>query len=555
MSESVRAVIYGVKSSPDEKESVADQHRVIREAIDHQGDRTVIAEFGEANQSGYLKERGTQLEAAMQAAREAAAHGEAELWVWHSSRLARGDGTRGKRSIAKIVNDLRYEGVTVRSVLDNEMVSPMLAGIASTVSNSYSANLSDWTKAGVDRRRKSGQPVGALPGIGYEVEAWLDERGRRCSRRIVSPTTGQHAAAIFERIADNQKPGAVARWLNDQGIRTFRDALFTQRTIRKIIANDAFIGRNGYPRIVSDDLATDARAALDHLDPAEIQRRKGGRRPREPYMLRSLTFCAGCGAAMYRSYAYAAGQRTYVCGNKLQATGACKRPPILAELLEAHVLNHLDTFIGSVEGWIAELLGQRDAEAQASLSAVDTKKLTLAVADRQRDKLMAEYERLIANDDPLARYALEPVARLDRQRDAAQAEIDQAEALASEWSGPPDVDAALDFYEGLVDAIEGRIKQTSGIEELNQALASVLAGLWCELDPDRDHERLLVQFALRTPEKGHLLFDGTPMLDEVVQTRKGRSWMPPAYVGDGYMPVQPFDPGTGQLTTVSACRP
>ena len=96
------AAVYGVKSSPDERESVADQHRIVREAIECEGDRQIIGTYGEAGQSGYRKERGPQLEAAMAVARAAAAeHGEAELWVFHSSRLARGDGRKGRRSIQR----------------------------------------------------------------------------------------------------------------------------------------------------------------------------------------------------------------------------------------------------------------------------------------------------------------------------------------------------------------------------------------------------------------------------------------------------------------------
>src|SRR4051794_25954544 len=101
----IPVVVYGVKSSPDEKESVKDQHRQVLAAVEKEGGRHVIAEpFGEANASGYRKERGPRLEAAMRAAVDAAAdHGEAELWVFHSSRLARGDGTKGKRSVGLIV--------------------------------------------------------------------------------------------------------------------------------------------------------------------------------------------------------------------------------------------------------------------------------------------------------------------------------------------------------------------------------------------------------------------------------------------------------------------
>ena len=79
---------------------------------------------------------------------------------------------------------------------------------------------------------------------------------------------------------------------------------------------------------------------------------------------------------------------------------------------------------------------------------------------------------------------MEVVEQIDREREAQAVRIAEAEAMAGEWSAPPDVDAALDFYNRLVDAIQGRIEQAADVQALNQALASVLAGLWCELERD-----------------------------------------------------------------------
>ena len=257
----IPAVIYGVKSSPDDKEAVKDQHRIIREAIND--DDRIIGVYGEENASGFRKERGPQLEAAIKAAKQAAAeHGEAELWVWHSSRLARGDGTPGKRSITKLVSDLLYEGVTVRSALDDQMVKPMLAGIASEMANKYSADLSDWIKAGVARRRDSGKPVGNMPTIGYKVEAKLDEngntirsrRGLVITERVVDPEAAQIVVVIFERIADGEDPHKISLWLNAQGYRTYRGTPFTTKSVTRIILNEAYVGGKGYPRIVSNEL-------------------------------------------------------------------------------------------------------------------------------------------------------------------------------------------------------------------------------------------------------------------------------------------------------------
>jgi DNA invertase Pin-like site-specific DNA recombinase len=525
----IPAVLYAVKSSPDEKGSVDDQQRIIREAIDD--DSRIIATFGEENQSGYRKERGPQLEAAMQAAQAAAAeHGESEIWVWHSSRLARGDGTRGQRSVMKVVADLLYEGVIVRSATDPEMVTPMLAGIASKVANKYSEDLSGWTKTGLARRRRSGKPMGALPGLGYEVERKIVDN-RPVSRRIVHPTGGPFAVAVFERIAAGQTPGVVGRWLNEQGVRTIRGAPFNQRTIRKIIANDAFTGGNGYPRIVTDELAHRARGEIKRLDPAEIQRRKGGRRPTEPYMLRSVAFCAGCNAALYRSYARGNG-RTYVCRNQLEATGLCSLPPIPAIVLETHVLNHVQTFIGSVEGWIAERLAERSGELTTRQTALNAERAKLAVLGRQRDQRMSE----IAEHGITSPIALELIERIDRDRESQALRITEAEAVLSEWTSSPDVNDALEFYDRLSDHVLGRLKQADGVVELNEALSGVLAGLWCEIDQDR--QRLLVRFAMRN------------------LTTEQPLELPPADLAP--QPIEPLGwstTTTPPLTTVSACLP
>ncbi len=172
-----RVVIYGVKSGPDDKEAVADQHRIIREAI-NDDDRDLGA-YGEENASGFRQERGPQLEAAIRAAKQAAAEdGEAELWVWHSSRLARGDGTPGKRSITKLVSDLLYEGVTVRSALDDQMVKPMVGRDRQRDGQQVQRR-----PVGLDQGRcrpppRQWKPVGNMPTIGYKVEAKLDETAR-----------------------------------------------------------------------------------------------------------------------------------------------------------------------------------------------------------------------------------------------------------------------------------------------------------------------------------------------------------------------------------------
>lgn len=420
-----------------------------------------------------------------------------------------------------------------------------VADMMAAVGKLEKAQTGQRVRQALSARARAGKPLGALPGLGYEVERTV-VNDHETSRRIVSPTTGPLVVEMFERIADDQTPGAVGRWLNDQGIRTIRGALFNQRTVRKIIFNDAFIGMNGYDRIVSDELAQTAREKIVRLDPAEVQRRKGGRRPNEPYLLRGVAFCAECGAALYRSYVYLGGERAYACRNKLETTGACNAPVIPAELLEAHVLNHLGTFVGSLESWMTDQLAARKEEHANRARKLDRERDVLKALHDLRERHLTEYRKQVDDGKSTASLALEEVERIDQEIAAQKTVIEQVEAVVSEHAAPPDVDAALDYYASLRDAIRGRVSGASSIEELNVVLSNLLAGMWCEVEKTR--RRVLVNFAFKTPKQATLP-DGQTAMDD-------RMWLPPVRL-DAHVMYDPILSLSGaetmQLTTVSAC--
>jgi hypothetical protein len=247
-----------------------------------------------------------------------------------------------------------------------------------------------------------------------------------------------------------------------------------------------------------------------------VKRRQGGRKPSDDsFFLRGVVFCSRCGGALYCLTPPQAGVRTYFCGTRRQGKGLCDAPAIPAGLLESHVLNHLDTFVGSVESWIAEQVDAHTVEHDQRVAAVDRELGVLRDLDRRREQHLAEYRRMVADGDRLARYGLEEVERLDHEREAQQQVIARAEAVVSEWTGPPDVNAALDFYSSLLDLVQGKVRQARGTVELNQALSTVLTGLWAEVESDRN--RLLVEFELRgvtpsLPGGQPSMFDRRPML-------------------------------------------
>lgn len=127
--------------------------------------------------------------------------------------------------------------------------------------------------------------------------------------------------------------------------------------------------------------------------------------------------------------------RTYTCRAVRQAAGTCTAPHVPAELIERHVLDHLSTFIGSVESWIIEQVDRREDEHEQRLSAIKREQRKLDELDRRREKHFAQYSKLVEAGDELATYALEAVGRIDRDREAQEKRIAEAEAVAAEWTG------------------------------------------------------------------------------------------------------------------------
>ncbi len=224
----------------------------------------------------------------------------------------------------------------------------------------------------------------------------------------------------------------------------------------------------------------------------------------------------------------------YICANVRRATGLCDASAIPAELIESHVLRHLDSFVGSVEGWLQEQVGKRSDERREREAALERQRVKLSDLDRQRDRHLAEYRALVDEGKTTARIALEEVEPIDRERAGQQQAIDEAEAVLGEWSGPPDLDAALVYYHAIVELAQGRIQKAQGAVDLNLALHQVLAGLWAEIEEDR--ERLLVEFELLQP-KEPTLPGGIPLLP---QFKRRRPSLPPRLLDDRLPPESPW---------------
>jgi hypothetical protein len=172
--------------------------------------------------------------------------------------------------------------------------------------------------------------------------------------------------------------------------------------------------------------------------------------------------------------------------------------------------------VDSVEGWLGELVQERDGQRKVHEDQLDQEKAALAVLDGQRDERMAELESV-----GVTKVGLELIERMDAKRKSQQQRVVDAEAVLAEWAPTPNLNAALTFYSELLDLVQGRVKKAQGARELNEALASLLTGLWCWIEDGR----LRVDFELLEPREVFLPDD--PVLP---QERPDRDWLPPVAI-------------------------
>lgn len=484
------AVLYAAKSTRDPHGSIPTQlddgrALAVRDGLE------VVAEYQDENESAYRGNRGSGLACAM-------AHAErmgGALIVQHSDRLARGDGERA-RHLVEIVLWARKSGVTLRSVQDPQTFDGMglvYAALMGDRNLEDSSRKSKATRDGLRRRKEKGKPVGPVP-LGYTVEKKVIE-GEHVTNRVIDAAGANSYRAIMDMAETGASSGDIARALNRRGIRTKRDNSWDARQARKIIENDLYCGEKGYPKLIERERWVRIQDTRRRPEPAATQRRRGGRPAIDDYLLRGVGFCLRCGSPLY-TRRHAIG-RVYVCRAVRQCRGTCDALAIPAELAETQVLNHLNVFVGSVEEWINERLAQASDEQQQRRSALTRERAALETLEGNRDRLYTEYMRMVCDEDGFARLALEAVGRIDREIEKQQQAVSEADALLSEFSCPPDVDAALEYYSEVADVVQGKIRNARGAREINQALHGMLAGIWFDLEPERD--RLLAEFELCCP--------------------------------------------------------
>lgn len=361
----IRCAVYtrqSVRREPGEDLSSCDAQRehcaMFIESQKFEGWELLRARFDDLGQSGATLER-----PALQRLLRACVDGQIDrLVVWKLDRLTRKleDWARLAEFFEQVGVEITLAGQALEGagLSVTHFVQHVLASFAEYERELIGERLRD-ARAG--RRALGLRASGRVP-FGYEVD--------EATRQLV-PDAAESVVVreMFERAAHGSSATEIARWLNDAGHTTRGTSRraggpWSGRTVLQLLRNPVYLGK----RRVGDQLIAAAHPAIvesklaERSDLAIGARRTSDNRPRQrllasqddPYMLRGILRCGGCGRAMTTSASKPvslkrpnAHPRYYRCRGTAMAA-ACKPPvqvpaqktetSVIAMLRDPHVI-------------------------------------------------------------------------------------------------------------------------------------------------------------------------------------------------------------------------
>lgn len=293
----------------------------------------------------------------------------------------------------------------------------------------------------------SGHYAGGFVPYGYRAvnKGRVNKRDQPVKDLEIDPEEAAWVREVFEKVANEGASGyAMARMLNERGLRTRQGAKFQSVNIRRLIRHEGYTGyimtkaaRSEFMpqlQIVDGDLFTKANERMDSRCKNAAENKNAAKKSGNPTLLAGIVVCAHCGAKMSAflhtdRYKLADGsirekvQAKYNCYQRGQHLRECDGQSLyLAERVDGVVLALVDQMFQQIkqepyDRSIEQRIRQQDAEWNRKKQAAE-KKIQAARHKQQRYE-----EEIVRCLDGQSAFSEAMLARLIQQ---AEAEVQQA---------------------------------------------------------------------------------------------------------------------------------
>ena len=318
----------------------------------------------------------------------------------------------------------------------------------------------------------SGHYAGGFVPYGYRAvnKGRVNKRDQPVKDLEIDPEEAAWVREVFEKVAKEGASGyAMARMLNERGLRTRQGAKFQSVNIRRLIRHEGYTGyiitkaakSEFMPQlqIIDDDLFAKANERMDSRCKNAAENKNAARKSDNPTLLAGIVVCAHCGAKMSAflhkdRYKLADGtikenvQAKYNCYQRGQHLRPCDGQALyLAERVDGIVLNLVDQMFQQIkqepyDRSIEQRIRQQDAELNRKKQTTE-KKIKAAQHKQQRYE-----EEIVRCLDGQSAFSESTLARLIQQ---AEVEVQQAKneytALLKDNSSRTTVQQIRKYYD------------------------------------------------------------------------------------------------------------
>ena len=318
----------------------------------------------------------------------------------------------------------------------------------------------------------SGHYAGGFVPYGYRAvnKGRVNKRDQPVKDLEIDPEEAAWVREVFEKVANEGASGyAMARMLNERGLRTRQGAKFQSVNIRRLIRHEGYTGyiitkaaKSEYMpqlQIVDDDLFAKANERMDSRCKNAADNKNAAKKSDNPCLLAGIVVCAHCGAKMSAflhkdRYKLADGtikenvQAKYNCYQRGQHLRPCDGQSLyLAERVDGIVLDLVDQMFQQIkqepyDRSIEQRIRHQDAEMNRKKQAAE-KKIQAAQHKQQRYE-----EEIVRCLDGQSAFSEATLARLIQQ---AEAEVQQAKneytALLKDNSSRATVQQIRKYYD------------------------------------------------------------------------------------------------------------
>lgn len=461
----MKAIIYGAKSSPDERGSIDSQIEACRSFAEGQG-WDVEAVYSDEAKSAYSGSRGDGLAAA----KEHAARIGGALLVYASDRLARGDAIEAAHLIEYAL-EAKKCGYVLASVTEPLIGELSYAAVLGDRAHMDSKAKSDHVRRAMEREARKGRYLGSRKPYGYRFKGKREERGLE-----IEPTEAKTISRMAEWYEGGAGDREIAARLNAEGIPSPLGVAWEHSTVANLLRSPimaGFVHRHGEPFPGLHEAIIDPER-WRRLQEIRETRRGKGRRPQGSHVFTGgVLRCPECRSAL-RPRTTPKGYAFYEC-----SVGGCGQSSINARMVEGLILESLLSLVFDPDETRTRIETAADGERERARKMIARADRALREIERKRQRIEGDY---LDKELPAKLYK-SAAARLDSEAAQAQAyAAELEEAAQSAVDEAADLDAEQEVIarlERLQEVVRGQ-GDTESIEVVRQAISSTFERVYLQ---------------------------------------------------------------------------